>query len=87
MRPRSDRRGHAQDIVYGDQPAKLTTEGLTKLGISGVIGEFTTRGFAADSGMNIRHAAEQINDLFPQVSRLFDDTGEHAPAPVPQMPR
>jgi len=32
-------------------------------------------------------AAEQINDLFPQVSRLFDDTGEHAPAPVPQMPR
>jgi hypothetical protein len=34
-----------------------------------------------------RHAAEQINDLFPQVSTLFDDTGEHAPAPVPQVPR
>ena len=32
------------------QPAKLTTEKLNKLGITGVIGEFTTRGFAADSG-------------------------------------
>ena len=45
--------------MYGEQPAKLTTEGLSKLGISGIIGEFTTRGFAADSGMGIPRAAEQ----------------------------
>lgn len=47
--------------VYAAQPAKLTTEGLSKLGITGVIGEFTTHGFAADSGMNIKRAAAQIN--------------------------
>ena len=57
--------------VYGEQPAKLTTEGLSKLGISGIIGEFTTRGFAADSGMNIRRAAEQINGTIVQPGGTF----------------
>jgi vancomycin resistance protein YoaR len=57
--------------VYGEQPAKLTTEGLSKLGITGIIGEFTTRGFAADSGMNIRRAAEQINGTIVQPGGTF----------------
>jgi vancomycin resistance protein YoaR len=57
--------------VYGDQPAKLTTEGLSKLGISGLIGEFTTRGFASDSGMNIKRAAEQINGTIVQPGGTF----------------
>jgi len=57
--------------IYGDQPAKLTTEGLSKLGITGIIGEFTTRGFAADSGMNIRRAAEQINGTIVQAGGTF----------------
>ncbi|WP_245585804.1 VanW family protein [Pseudonocardia asaccharolytica] len=47
--------------VYADQPAKLTTDELNKLGIVGEISSFTTGGFAADSGRNIRRAAEQIN--------------------------
>ncbi|MDT7576380.1 MAG: hypothetical protein QOH17_2713 [Pseudonocardiales bacterium] len=57
--------------VYGQQPAKLTTEGLAKLGISGIIGEFTTHGFAADSGMNIKRAAEQINGTIVQPGATF----------------
>jgi vancomycin resistance protein YoaR len=57
--------------VYADQPAKLTTAGLSKLGISGIIGEFTTRGFAADSGMNIKRAAEQINGTILQPGATF----------------
>ncbi|HEX3258563.1 MAG TPA: VanW family protein [Pseudonocardia sp.] len=57
--------------IYGEQPAKLTTEGLSKLGITGIIGEFTTRGFAADSGMNIRRAAEQINGTIVQAGGTF----------------
>ena len=57
--------------VYGEQPAKLTTEGLSKLGISGIIGEFTTRGFAADSGMNIKRAAEQVNGTIIQPGGTF----------------
>ncbi len=57
--------------VYGEQPAKLTTEGLSKLGISAIIGEFTTRGFAADSGMNIKRAADQINGTIVQPGATF----------------
>ena len=57
--------------VYGLQPAKLTTEGLAKLGISGIIGEFTTHGFAADSGMNIKRAAEQINGTIVAPGATF----------------
>ncbi len=57
--------------VYGDQPAKLTTDGLSKLGISAIIGEFTTRGFASDSGMNIKRAAEQINGTIVEPGATF----------------
>lgn len=47
--------------VYTAQQAKLTTEELKGYGISEVMGEFTTGGFAVDSGRNIRRAAETIN--------------------------
>ncbi len=57
--------------VYADQPAKLTTEGLSKLGIQGIIGEFTTRGFAADSGVNIKRAAQQINGTVVKPGETF----------------
>ncbi len=57
--------------VYADQPAKLTTEQLGALGISGVIGEFQTGGFASDSGQNIKRAAEQINGKIVQPGETF----------------
>ncbi|HEY4419836.1 MAG TPA: VanW family protein [Pseudonocardia sp.] len=57
--------------VYGDQPAELTTEELNALGITGVIGEFTTGGFAADSGRNIKRAAEQINGMIVKPGETF----------------
>jgi vancomycin resistance protein YoaR len=57
--------------VYADQPAKLTTQQLEGLGISGVIGEFQTGGFAADSGQNIKRAAEQINGRIVQPGETF----------------
>ncbi len=57
--------------VYADQPAKLTTEDLSTLGISGIIGEFTTRGFAADSGRNIKRAAEQVNGTIVHPGTTF----------------
>ena len=43
--------------VYASQPAKLTTEQLNGLGIIGVIGEFTTGGFAA--GLGPQHQARR----------------------------
>ena len=47
--------------VYADQPARFTTADLENLGVTGVIGEFQTSGFASDSGMNIKRAAAQID--------------------------
>jgi vancomycin resistance protein YoaR len=65
--------------VYADQPAELTTDELNALGISGVIGEFTTRGFAADSGRNIKRAADQINGMVVQPGETFSLNGATAP--------
>ncbi|WP_220187566.1 VanW family protein, partial [Pseudonocardia pini] len=57
--------------VYADQPAKLTTEQLNALGITGEISTFTTGGFAADSGRNIRRAAEQVNGTIVEPGETF----------------
>ena len=65
--------------VYADQPAELTTEEITKLGIAGVIGEFQTGGFAGDSGMNIKRAAEQINGKVVKPGETFSLNGATAP--------
>jgi vancomycin resistance protein YoaR len=57
--------------VYADQPAEVTTEELQALGNPVVIGEFTTGGFAADSGQNIRRAAQLINGKVVQPGETF----------------
>jgi vancomycin resistance protein YoaR len=65
--------------IYADQPAELTTEELNGLGITGVIGEFSTGGFAADSGRNIQRAAEQINGMVVQPGETFSLNAATAP--------
>ncbi len=65
--------------VYADQPAELTTEELSGLGITGVIGEFTTRGFASDSGRNIKRAAEVINGTILEPGETFSLNGATVP--------
>ena len=57
--------------VYGAEPAALTTEQLGRLGITGVIGEFQTGGFAADSGRNIKRAAEVVDGTVVQPGETF----------------
>lgn len=57
--------------VYGDEPAKVTTEDIEKLGIAGEISTFTTGGFAADSGRNIKRAAEQIDGTIVKPGETF----------------
>ncbi|MGW0517822.1 VanW family protein [Crossiella sp. NPDC003009] len=56
---------------YGDQPAKLTTEQANQLGVKEMISRFETKGFAADSGQNIRRAAEQINGAVVKPGETF----------------
>jgi vancomycin resistance protein YoaR len=57
--------------VYADQPAKITTDQIDKLGITGEISSFTTGGFAADSGQNIKRAADQINGTIVGPGETF----------------
>jgi vancomycin resistance protein YoaR len=57
--------------VYAEKPAEITTEELQALGNPEVIGEFTTGGFAPDSGRNIRRAAELINGKVVQPGEVF----------------
>ncbi|MCW0213567.1 MAG: VanW family protein [Pseudonocardia sp.] len=57
--------------VYADQPAKITTDQINQLGITGEISSFTTGGFAADSGQNIKRAAEQINGTIVAPGATF----------------
>jgi vancomycin resistance protein YoaR len=57
--------------VYADQPAEVTTEELQALGNPEVIGEFTTGGFAPDSGVNIRRAAQLVNGTVVQPGETF----------------
>lgn len=59
------------EAVYGDQHPALTTEKINALGITGVIGEWTTGGFAADSGKNIKRAAEKINGTIVAPGATF----------------
>jgi vancomycin resistance protein YoaR len=65
--------------VYAAQPAKLTTEELNGLGIVGVISEFTTGGFAQDSGRNIKRAAEVINGMIVKPGETFSLNGATEP--------
>ncbi|MGI5126451.1 VanW family protein [Pseudonocardia sp. CA-107938] len=63
--------GRQVAAVYAEKPAAMTTEKLKELGITGLVSEFTTRGFAADSGQNIKRAAEQVNGTVVQPGETF----------------
>jgi vancomycin resistance protein YoaR len=57
--------------VYADQPAEVTTEELQALGSPEIIGEFSTGGFAPDSGLNIKRAAELVNGTVVAPGEVF----------------
>jgi vancomycin resistance protein YoaR len=57
--------------VYAEKPAEVTTEELQALGNPEIIGEFTTGGFAPDSGRNIKRAAELVNGTVVQPGEVF----------------
>jgi vancomycin resistance protein YoaR len=65
--------------VYADQPAEVTTEELNAQGITGLISEFTTSGFARDSGINIKRAAQQIDGTIVGPGETFSLNGATSP--------
>jgi vancomycin resistance protein YoaR len=64
---------------YEKKPAEVTTEEAKKLGINEVIGEFTTEGFAPDSGVNIRKVAEEVNGAIVKPGETFSLNGHTGP--------
>lgn len=71
-------------VEYTTKPAKVTTEQATKFGVTEVIGEFTTKGFAADSGVNIRVVAEKVNGAIVKPGDTFSLNGFTGPRGKPQ---
>ena len=69
---------------YTKKPAKVTTEQANQLGVKEVIGEFTTGGFAADSGVNIRVVAQKVNGAIVKPGETFSLNGFTGPRGIPQ---
>jgi vancomycin resistance protein YoaR len=71
--------GRELKAEYAPKPAKVTTDAANKLGIKEVIGEFTTRGFASDSGVNIRTVAAEVNGAIVAPGETFSLNGYTGP--------
>ncbi len=71
--------GRELKATYAPKPAKVTTEDANKLGIKEVIGEFTTRDFAADSGINIRTVAAEVDGAIVKPGETFSLNGHTGP--------
>ncbi|QWF78282.1 VanW family protein [Amycolatopsis sp. CA-230715] len=80
------KRADAREVkaVYETKPAKVTTDQANQLGVKEVIGEFTTGGFAADSGTNIRVVAEKVNGAIVKPGETFSLNGFTGPRGAPQ---
>jgi vancomycin resistance protein YoaR len=64
---------------YVTLPPTLSTAQATALGITTQIATFTTGGFAADSGQNIRRVAEQVNGAILRPGETFSLNGYTGP--------
>ncbi|GAA4404178.1 VanW family protein [Tsukamurella soli] len=61
--------------VFGATRPRVTTALAESLGIKEVVGEFTTGGFAGDSGVNIRRIARQVNGAVVLPGETFSLNG------------
>jgi vancomycin resistance protein YoaR len=71
--------GRVLTAEYANAPAKVTTDMANQLGITDVIGEFTTGGFAADSGANIHTVADKVNGAIVKPGDTFSLNGFTGP--------
>ena len=71
--------GREVPAVYKNNPAKVTTEQANQLGVKEVVGEFTTGGFAPESGVNIRVVAQKVNGAIVKPGETFSLNGFTGP--------
>ncbi|WP_333473213.1 VanW family protein [Lolliginicoccus lacisalsi] len=67
------------DAEYVEITAEFRTADAEALGINEVVAEFTTGGFATESGVNIRRAAQQVNGAVVKPSETFSLNGYTGP--------
>lgn len=79
-------RSNGRDVqaAYHQTQPKNSTEALQKLGVKQVIGEFTTGGFAYDSGLNIKRIAKDVNGAIIRPHQTFSLNGFTGPRGVKQ---
>lgn len=63
------------DAVYEKKKPDLTTKDAKNLGVDEVIGKFTTKDFAADSGVNIKKVAERLDGAVVKPGDTFSLNG------------
>ncbi|XGP79706.1 VanW family protein [Actinokineospora auranticolor] len=76
--------GREIKVEYTKTPAKVTTEQANQLGIKEVVGEFSTKGFAVDSGVNIRQVAAKVNGAIVKPGETFSLNGFTGPRTAAQ---
>jgi vancomycin resistance protein YoaR len=74
-----DTRERHHDVTYNDRKATYNTEMAEKATFDDVMGEFSTDGFASDSGVNIRRVAEQVNGAIVLPGETFSLNGYTGP--------
>ncbi|WP_297008881.1 VanW family protein [uncultured Corynebacterium sp.] len=74
-----DTRERRHEVTYNDRRATYTTEMAQAATFDDVMGEFTTNGFAGDSGVNIRRVAEQVNGAIVLPGETFSLNGYTGP--------
>lgn len=67
------------EVTYDEREATYTTEMAEQASFDEVVGTFTTGGFAADSGANIRRVAEQVNGTLVLPGETFSLNGHTGP--------
>ncbi|WP_280436190.1 VanW family protein [Nocardia carnea] len=65
--------------IYERIEPKLTTQAAESLGITEVMGEFTTSGFSGPSGVNIRTVAQEVNGAVVKPGDTFSLNGHTGP--------
>lgn len=70
---------HALTAVYAVTEPEVTTAQIEALGIKEVVSEFTTGGFAYDSGQNVKFAAAEVNGAIVFPDETFSLNGHTGP--------
>jgi vancomycin resistance protein YoaR len=73
----------AAQVIFEKAEPKLTTEAAQALGVTDVMGQFTTNGFSGPSGVNIRVVARKVNGAIVKPGDTFslnDFTGPRGAA-------